>query len=179
VIVVSIVGGVVLWTLLEYLLHRFVFHEQALGRHPAAEHAQHHARVSWFAPWSAKLRLAAVIVPVLAGASWLVGGAAVGIPLIASTVASWLVYEWLHRSIHVRAPRGPYGRWARRHHLHHHFRNPASNYGVSTPLWDRVFGTLEPCPSVTIPRRHVAKLPWLIDGDGEIAADLRGEYVAR
>jgi sterol desaturase/sphingolipid hydroxylase (fatty acid hydroxylase superfamily) len=178
-VILSVLGGALLWTLLEYLLHRFVFHEQVLGRGPASEHAQHHVRVSWFAPWSAKLRLAALILPVLSAAAWLAGGAAVGVPLISGTVASWLIYERLHRSIHVRAPRGPYGRWARRHHLHHHFRNPRANHGVTTPLWDRVFGTLEPCPKVTVPRRHVAKLPWLVDADGEIAARWRAEYAAR
>ncbi|MEZ4236329.1 MAG: sterol desaturase family protein [Myxococcota bacterium] len=178
-VALSVVAGVLVWTLLEYLLHRFVFHEQVLGRRPAVEHAEHHARVSWFAPWSAKLGLAAVVLPVLSALAWLVGGAGVGVPLVASVVASWLGYEALHRAIHVVAPRGPYGRWARRHHLHHHFRNPRANHGVTTPLWDAVFGTLERCPTVAVPRRHAAKLPWLVDAAGEIDARWAETYALR
>lgn len=174
-----VAGGVAVWTLLEYLLHRYVFHQRVFGRGPAHEHAVHHGRVDWFAPWSAKLRLAAIVLPVVGGAAWLAGGGGVVVPLLIGVVGGWLAYEWLHRSIHVRAPRGPYGRWARRHHLHHHFRNPAANHGVSTPVWDLVFGTFERCPSVAIPHRHVAKLPWLAGRDGGIAPAWSAEYTAR
>jgi dihydroceramide fatty acyl 2-hydroxylase len=33
-------------------------------------------------------------------------------------------------------------RYLRQHHLTHHYRMPESRFGVSSPLWDRVFGTL-------------------------------------
>jgi sterol desaturase/sphingolipid hydroxylase (fatty acid hydroxylase superfamily) len=30
----------------------------------------------------------------------------------------------------------------RQHHMHHHFQTPDKRYGVSSPLWDYVFGTM-------------------------------------
>jgi dihydroceramide fatty acyl 2-hydroxylase len=33
-------------------------------------------------------------------------------------------------------------RYLRQHHLTHHYRTAEVRFGVSSPLWDRVFGTL-------------------------------------
>ena len=33
--------------------------------------------------------------------------------------------------------------WMKHHHGIHHYRNPDRGYGVSSPLWDYVFGTME------------------------------------
>jgi sterol desaturase/sphingolipid hydroxylase (fatty acid hydroxylase superfamily) len=39
-------------------------------------------------------------------------------------------------------PRTETGARLRKHHYLHHFKTPEARYGVSTPLWDMVFGTL-------------------------------------
>jgi sterol desaturase/sphingolipid hydroxylase (fatty acid hydroxylase superfamily) len=39
-------------------------------------------------------------------------------------------------------PRTEAGAKLRKHHYLHHFKTPEARYGVSTPLWDVVFGTL-------------------------------------
>ncbi|MEQ1508731.1 MAG: hypothetical protein ABMB14_41270, partial [Myxococcota bacterium] len=72
----TFIAGMGLWTLLEYLLHRFVFHDRMLGKAAAAEHLQHHARVDWFSPWSSKLGLAAVVLPAVTLVALPVAGAA-------------------------------------------------------------------------------------------------------
>lgn len=159
----SFLLGVFTWTLLEYLIHRFVFHGDLLGRAVASDHLQHHARFDWFAPfWKKSLTAAAVVLPLAA-----VGVAAVGPPGAAwavGVVGAWLAYEALHRRIHVAAPIGAYGRWARRHHLAHHFASPRKNHGVSSPLWDVVFGTLAaPVGELRVPGIHAGKLPWLVE----------------
>lgn len=156
-------SGLFTWTLLEYLLHRFVFHERRLGKTLGREHARHHGRVSWFAPWSSKLCLAAVILPPIGAAVALLGGPETSGACLAGITAGWLSYEWLHRRIHVSAPHGPYGRWTRRHHLVHHLEHPNRNYGVTSPLWDWVFGTLSPSETVTVPAAHLPRFPWLHD----------------
>jgi sterol desaturase/sphingolipid hydroxylase (fatty acid hydroxylase superfamily) len=70
-------------------------------------------------------------------------------------------YEILHRRTHTHAPRGAFSRWARRHHLYHHFGSPKSNHGVTSPIWDHVFGTYEEPGKIRVPRRHAPD--WLID----------------
>ena len=154
-------AGLVAWTLLEYLLHRFVFHERVLGVAASREHLRHHAEVSWFAPLSSKLALAAVVVGGPGALLALLLGGAVTAALVGGVVAGWLAYELLHRRIHVVAPRNSYGRWARRHHLGHHFGHSRFNHGVTSPLWDHVFGTARETGVVRIPRRHVDQFPWL------------------
>lgn len=156
--------GMFTWTLLEYGLHRFVFHADLLGRPFAADHLKHHAQVDWFvAFWKKALTAAIVVLPLGALGAALVGrpGAAWAVGVI----GAWLAYEVLHRRIHVAAPIGAYGRWARRHHLAHHFVSPRTNHGVSSPIWDLAFGTLaRPEGAVRVPRLHAGKLPWLVEG---------------
>ncbi len=160
IIGMSFVVGLLVWTLLEYLIHRFVFHERALGKKLPVEHLKHHAEVDYFAPFRLKLSMAAVVV----GPLFVVGFFA---PVFAWTgigiISGWLAYEVLHWRIHVAAPIGRYGRWARRHHLAHHFGNSTKNHGVSSPIWDWVFGTLVVPATVHVPKKHVAKFPWLLD----------------
>lgn len=38
---------------------------------------------------------------------------------------------------------GIIGKRLKRHHMVHHHKNPYSCYGVTIPLWDKVFGTLQ------------------------------------
>ena len=159
----ALIAGVVLWTLLEYVFHRFVFHSRVLGQAAAREHVEHHARVNWFAPWRSKMLPA---VAVLGGAAVVAGvfvGVVDGVVFALGTTVAWLGYEALHRDIHLRAPRTAYGRWARRHHLHHHFQNARTNFGVSTPFWDIAFGTFARVATVRVPQRHAHQFPWLLD----------------
>jgi len=177
-IVIAFSAGVLLWTLLEYLLHRWVFHVRVLGKRLAREHTRHHAQVDWFAPWWIKLGVAAPILLALAAvAMWLTG--APGAALATGTFTGWIVYEVIHRRIHVAAPRNGYARWARAHHLSHHFGKVHSNHGVSSPIWDHVFGTFVAPGVITVPRQHAPKFPWLVeqrDGKAAVRAAYEGAY---
>jgi hypothetical protein len=81
-----------------------------------------------------------------------------------------------HRRLHTHAPRTAYGRWARRHHFHHHFVNPKANHGVTTPLGDLAWGTLDPEQRIPVPERLA--MAWLLDPEtGDVAAPYQREYV--
>ncbi len=175
VFVVAVAGGAFLWTLLEYVLHRFGGHHGRFGAAIRREHMNHHARPDTFSTMPRKLLLA---VPTLSTLFVLVlalstGAVAAGVTL--GTTVAWLGYERLHRLVHVRAPRNAWGAWARRHHLFHHF-NPRVNHGVTTPLWDWVFGTLARPDVVLVPRRQASAFPWLLDEQGVLAARWVDEY---
>jgi sterol desaturase/sphingolipid hydroxylase (fatty acid hydroxylase superfamily) len=49
-------------------------------------------------------------------------------------------YDLTHYATHHR-PRTALGEMQRRNHMVHHFKVPDQLYGVTTPLWDFVFGT--------------------------------------
>lgn len=172
---VAFFSGLVGWTLLEYLLHRFAFHEKKLGLWLAKDHLKHHAKVDWFVPLSTKVAAAFVVLSILFAAASVLG-ALPAATFISGIVVGWVYYEVLHRRIHVAGPLNRYGIWARRHHLAHHFGHAQKNHGVTSPIWDMAFGTYVPVTQVTVPRLHVEKFPWLLDGPKSIAPAWREQY---
>lgn len=172
---VGLMSGALLWTLLEYSLHRFAFHRKLFGKRVAKEHLLHHARVDYFASAAYKAVLAVVVLTPIVGICILAMGALLGTSIPVGVLAGYAFYEVLHRRIHTAAPLGAYGRWARRHHLLHHFGRADANHGVTSPLWDVVFGTLAPRETIRVPRQHAAKFPWLFEGR-DVAAAFAAEY---
>jgi len=166
--------GAVFWTLVEYLLHRFVFHGADASRLGAKEHRQHHAQVDYFAPWWQKAIAAVAAGALLLPLALASAGVASGLAFTAGFIAMYLVYEVLHRRAHTRPPRGRYGRWRRRNHFAHHFADPRRAHGVTTPFWDLAFGTRLPAGRVRVPRRLA--MPWLVDGRGRVRPDFASDY---
>jgi sterol desaturase/sphingolipid hydroxylase (fatty acid hydroxylase superfamily) len=165
--IVSFALGVLTWTLLEYTLHRGLGHRKRARNPFSREHVKHHATVTYFAPTWKKSAIAIGILSISA--------ALTGLPYAIGFAAMYGAYEHVHRRLHTHAPLTRYGRWARRHHLHHHFAKPHLNHGVTTPLWDWVFGTLDVPDVVRVPRRNA--LGWMLDASGEIVPAFRTEYV--
>lgn len=170
----AFLAGVLAWTLLEYLLHRFVFHGASAGRIGAREHRRHHALGDYFAPWTHKAAAALVALAVVLPASMLLAGVAAGACGTLGFISMYLLYEILHRRAHVRPPGGYYGRWRRKNHFAHHFVDPRRAHGVTTPLWDWVFGTRLRVERVRVPRRMA--MPWLLDAEGEILPAYASDY---
>jgi hypothetical protein len=166
--------GAVGWTLLEYVLHRFVFHGASATRLGAKEHRKHHAQVDYFAPWWQKALAALAATAVMLPLAVVAKGATIGLFFTAGFIGMYLLYEVLHRRAHTHPPTGPYGRWRRRNHFAHHFVDPRRAQGVTTPVWDRVFRTRLPVGRVPVPRRLA--MPWLVDADGEIWPTYADDY---
>ena len=130
--------GLLGWSAVEYAVHRFVLH----GMPPFKRwHAEHHARPAALlgapTPLSAALLAALLVVPAwLLGDPWRAGG------LVLGMLAGYLAYAITHHVIHhVRASEKS---WLRRrqvwHERHHQGKDPGC-YGVTSGLWDQVFGT--------------------------------------
>lgn len=172
--ILALALGAVAWTLAEYALHRFVFHGASATRLGAGEHRRHHAEVDYFAPWWQKALAALAATGILLPLAVLAAGATAGLLFTLGFIATYLSYEVLHRTAHTRPPRGPYGRWRRRNHFAHHFMDPRRAQGVTTPLWDRVFGTRLSIERVRVPRRLA--MPWLVDARGELLPAYAADY---
>ena len=157
--------GVVTWTLTEYLAHRYVLHGVfPAGKGPLrrglhylfdASHADHHAR-----PWDGlyinghldTLLAAAVLVP----PSFLAPpySASVG---VATVLACYAFEEWVHHATHFWNFDVRYFQYLRRRHLWHHSRHGAGRaYGITSGVWDAVFGTRVPERErlLLVPRRQ-------------------------
>jgi sterol desaturase/sphingolipid hydroxylase (fatty acid hydroxylase superfamily) len=171
-------AGAALWTLAEYLLHRFAMHEMGGKGMMSREHLEHHVESGWALAYTNVLSWIGVGLVgglIWAPLGWLVGGLPAAAALALGWVVGYFFYEYQHSSAHLRAPRGRYTTWLRRHHFHHHFGHPMRNHGVTVPLWDMVFGTREEPTQVRVPRRLV--LPWMVDDRGELLPRFRDHYV--
>lgn len=168
--------GVLTWTLLEYVIHRFLGHRHR--RNPfAKEHIRHHSQGSYFAPASKKVLAALATTAIAIGPAILIAGVAGGTAYTAGLVAMYVAYEVLHRREHTHEGIGPYGRWARRHHFFHHFVDPSKNHGVTSPLWDVLFGTYAKPGTIAVPEK--LKMVWLTDERGEVHESLTAHYSLR
>jgi sterol desaturase/sphingolipid hydroxylase (fatty acid hydroxylase superfamily) len=131
-------AGLLVWTVIEYLLHRLAFHG-------FAPHSEHHANptdpVFIVAPWWLSLPSTALLLVAfsLAARSWTMGAA-----VVAGVIAGYLAYEAIHLRIHSPAPGGAVLRALRKHHYYHHFASDQVCFGVTSPLWDWVFGSVPP-----------------------------------
>jgi sterol desaturase/sphingolipid hydroxylase (fatty acid hydroxylase superfamily) len=137
------------WSLIEYGLHRFIFHYDArsrLGRKLLYQaHLSHHENPGATNKTFASLFLSAPI----AAAYWLLAWAAIGSWAAASwlfigMVAGYFCYEWLHFQCHHGRSRLRLLRYLRKYHLLHHYKTPGLRFGVTSPLFDLVFGTFRP-----------------------------------
>ncbi len=170
-------AGAVGWTALEYALHRFAMHELRGKGLASREHLKHHADVTYFTPTSKKLLSAAVTTAGVLPVSWRVTGRRRGVAFTSGLIAMYFAYEVLHRRTHTHPPATEYGRWMRRSHLHHHFGSPMRNFGVTTPVWDRLVGTYDEPGVVTVPRRMAPE--WMVDASGAVRAAHAADYVVR
>lgn len=161
-VAVAALSGAFTWTLLEYIIHRWLGHDRRFRGNPfGIEHVRHHAEGNYFAPTAKKLVAAALAAAVVLVPAVLALGAATGVAYVAGLIGFYGLYEIVHRLEHVRPGFGPYGRWARRHHFTHHFVDARNNHGVTTPIWDFAFGTYRKPGHIVVPRKLAT--PWLED----------------
>ncbi|HEV3185143.1 MAG TPA: sterol desaturase family protein [Xanthobacteraceae bacterium] len=137
VFLLSCLAGFAAWTLVEYLMHRFVFHAipgiaQMHGRHHAAPAAFIGTPI-WLSLGSFGLGGFLPLWPV-AGFE-IAGGATAGLML------GFTWYVAVHDAIHRRTlDRDSILYRAKLRHTCHHARHDG-NYGVTTGFWDRMLGT--------------------------------------
>jgi sterol desaturase/sphingolipid hydroxylase (fatty acid hydroxylase superfamily) len=175
--VATVALGAVGWTALEYGLHRFAMH-QLRGRGLASvEHLKHHADVTYFSPASKKAASALATTAIVLPLATAVAGRRRAVELTTGLIGTYYAYEVAHRRTHTHPPRGRYSRWTRRNHMHHHFGAPMRCFGVTTSVWDRVFGTYDDPGVVSVPRRMAPA--WLLDESGAVHAELAGDYVVK
>ena len=142
--------GLFMWTLAEYTLHRFVFHYKAKTARGqritflfhGIHHAQPQCKTRLVMPPAVGIPLAAlffglfylVTVVILKMPYWLN-------PLFSAFLVGYLIYDLGHYAQHHLPMRKGYLRYIKRYHMQHHYKTPDQRYGVSSPIWDFVFGT--------------------------------------
>jgi 4-hydroxysphinganine ceramide fatty acyl 2-hydroxylase len=137
-------AGVVIWTLLEYIIHRYAFHYQPKTRFGKQLHFIVHG-VHHDYPNDAKRLVMppAVSIPlavVFCGIFFTVFGR-FGSAMSAGFGFGYVCYDTIHYAIHHFPMKRGIWHWLKQHHLRHHYHDDHAGYGVSSPLWDYVFRT--------------------------------------
>ena len=166
--------GMIGWTFTEYALHRGLGHKRGKKNPFTVEHLLHHKKVNYFAKTSKKIVSACGVFTGMTLIFYLLFNVYISLSFSTGFISMYLIYEVIHRRIHTHAPQNEYGRWMRKHHLHHHFKNPRVNHGVTTPFWDWVFGTLEIPQTVMVPRNLA--LTWMLDLKGMPLENVYPDY---
>ncbi|MEO5968269.1 MAG: sterol desaturase family protein [Ferruginibacter sp.] len=139
------IAGMFFWSFTEYILHRFLFH-----KHPTTErgkrlsyvlHGNHHE----FPRDKERLFMPAVPSILIASSFFLLFYLILGNSALAffpGFMLGYLLYGSIHYAIHAWSPPFKWmkGLW-RNHHLHH-YKHSDMGFGVSSTLWDHVFGTM-------------------------------------
>ncbi|SEQ41180.1 Fatty acid hydroxylase superfamily protein [Solimonas aquatica] len=132
--------GLCTWSLMEYLVHRFILH----GMQPFRRwHAEHHRRPTALvgAPTvlSAMLFVMLVFLPAAA-----LAGRWQACALLLGVLIGYQSYAMTHHAIHLwRSNQAWLQRRRRWHGLHHRRGGQATHYGVTTAFWDQLFGSDE------------------------------------
>lgn len=148
---VLVATGWLVWTLVEYWLHRGLFHlaPTTPARRVTAfiVHRHHHVAPGDRDRLVATPLYSGGLALLLLGLYSLLAGPVARWPLLAGSLLGYLAYELAHLRAHHGRPRTAVGRVLRRRHLRHHFTDAGLDFGISSPLWDLVFRTYSKGPA--------------------------------
>lgn len=158
--------GLLIWTFIEYLLHRFAFHapdeimretheisagleldEPVIPALPTLRHVIYfifHGVHHEYPSDTRRLVMPPVASLPMGLVAWFVFAFLFGdnaIPAFAGLLVGYLIYDTTHFVVHHRSVPTGFGKLIKKAHMRHHFLDPDEDYGVSSPLWDIVFRT--------------------------------------
>ncbi len=149
-IVEGFLAGLFLWTFAEYTLHQFLFHhrpssplqERIFFLFHGIHHAQPQVKTRLVMPFPVSIPVAAIFL----GLFYLIMGDLLHevqwvAPLMSGFLIGYLAYDLIHYATHHFPMRSGYARYIKRYHMMHHYKDPATRFGVSSPIWDWVFRT--------------------------------------
>jgi 4-hydroxysphinganine ceramide fatty acyl 2-hydroxylase len=140
--------GAVAFFASEYTTHRFLFHAAPSNRGWVRKlqhrlHYDHHIDPPklellflpvWFVMPTAIVYFAAYLA--------LTRNAALAASLTFGSICALFYYEWVHYVAHIAfTPRTAFGRYVKKYHLWHHFKNEKFWYGVTNPSMDYAWKT--------------------------------------
>ncbi len=139
--------GLFIWTITEYVLHRFAFHYEPKSewgkRIHFLTHGVHHDYPQdtkrLVMPPSVSIPLASFFF----GLFYVLIGPYSVAPFFSGFLVGYMAYDELHYATHHAPFKSGIFLKLKHHHILHHYGNPSKGYGVSSPLWDLILGTMD------------------------------------
>ncbi|XP_078067169.1 fatty acid 2-hydroxylase [Mustelus asterias] len=151
--------GMFLWSLVEYLIHRYLFHMKP----PASNyylitlhfmlHGQHHK-----SPFDGSRLVfppvpASFVVVLFLAAFHLFAPGAVGMSIFVGGLCGYVIYDMIHYYLHYGSPKkGSYLYGLKAYHVKHHFEHQRLGFGITSRFWDYPFNTV--IPEETFEKHH-------------------------
>jgi sterol desaturase/sphingolipid hydroxylase (fatty acid hydroxylase superfamily) len=134
----EILIGTVIWTLIEYFIHRVLLHSVPVLKRM---HGMHHASPTAFVGTPVWTSLTGFAVGALLPLWWL-AGLETACCVTAGLMLGYVWYLLVHDAVH-RWPLDKKSLYyaAKLRHMRHHFEGGNGNFGVTVAVWDRLFGT--------------------------------------
>ncbi|GAB3902260.1 sterol desaturase family protein [Larkinella knui] len=140
---VLVIAGLIVWTLTEYVLHRFVFHFEPRGSIGRKIHFIFHGVHHDFPNDAKRLVMPpSVSIPLATGFYFLFYSflpATYNYAFFVGFIAGYLVYDMMHYALHHHTFKSEFMKRIKKHHMQHHYADPTHGYGVSSDFWDRIF----------------------------------------
>ncbi|CAL2091238.1 sterol desaturase family protein [Tenacibaculum sp. 190524A02b] len=140
--------GIIYWSLFEYFVYRIVYHKRTNNKelqwYLDAFHLHHHKNLRDYRVLNAGFLL---VYPLALSLLLIVYWFTNSIVLMASfgfgAILYYLFYEYVHYEIHHKIHKTKYLKNIQKYHLYHHYYKWNKNFGNTTTLWDKVFGTYD------------------------------------
>lgn len=140
------VVGLFSFTLFEYILHRYLYHLAPTTPKRAkiqyTFHGVHHEYPKDKTRLAMPPALAIFVAAFFFGLFFLMMGEA-SYAFFPGFLVGYTGYLSAHFIVHAYAPPQNFFKQLWVNHSVHHYKNPESNYGVSSPFWDYIFGSFQ------------------------------------
>jgi sterol desaturase/sphingolipid hydroxylase (fatty acid hydroxylase superfamily) len=140
-----VILGVLIWTLAEYIIHRFIFHfiftNQTIKKIHSLFHLLHHVYIHDTKKYPTLL-IASIPGGLLFYYAFTVLFGEYVNPIFGGFVLGYILYEYVHYSTHCFPMNTTLGKILKQHHMRHHYFNYEKNFGVTSPLWDYIFRSM-------------------------------------
>lgn len=143
-----IIAGIFIWTFIEYLMHRFIFHFKTNGYWSNTIHYLFHGFHHKHPMDNQRLvfppAATAVFCILFYNVAKIISTPSVAPALFGGGLLGYVMYDCTHYYLHHGQPSKGSMRNLKRYHLNHHFKIQNKGYGVTSSLWDNMFGTSPP-----------------------------------
>lgn len=148
--VLTLLGGIFVWTFIEYVMHRFVFHFDPKGPFMERIHYIFHGVHHDYPNDAKRLVLPPSVSIPLATGFYLLFGVFIEeyylAAFFAGFVIGYLFYDMSHYALHHGNFKSAFWKKLKKHHMQHHYSDASKGYGVSSDIWDRIFDSKEKRP---------------------------------
>ena len=135
--------GLGIWTITEYVLHRYVFHFEPKAAWGQKIHFIFHGVHHDYPNDARRLVMPpSASIPMALGFyflfDWLIHEN-YNYPFFAGFMIGYLFYDMVHYALHHANFKSSFWKKLKQHHMLHHYSDSTKGYGVSWTFWDHIF----------------------------------------